>query len=99
MSILNAAKSLVGIEEQRTLTVQSSQTRIGIPVSRNVWWKAEILRENFLQSAYSLVEQDESAEDDFAQLELLSKFLKWVSVLSGCLLGLLVAQIRCYKPT
>ncbi|TIB03399.1 hypothetical protein E3P94_00662 [Wallemia ichthyophaga] len=79
MSILNAAKSLVGIEEQRTLTVQSSQTRIGIPVSRNVWWKAEILRENFLQSAYSLVEQDESAEDDFAQLELLSKFLKFVA--------------------
>ena len=76
MSILNAAKSLVGIEEQRTLTVQSSQTRIGIPVSRNVWWKAEILRENFLQSAHSQLDQDESAEDDYAQLELLSKFLK-----------------------
>ncbi|TIC66451.1 hypothetical protein E3Q02_01872 [Wallemia mellicola] len=79
MSILNAAKSLVGIEEQRTLTVQSSQSRIGIPVSRNVWWKAEILRENFLQSTHSQLEQEENSEDDYAQLELLSKFLKYVA--------------------
>ena len=79
MSILNAAKSLVGMEEQRTLSVMSANTRIGIPVSRNVWWKAEILRENFLQSNFNLLSnQDE--DFDQSQLELLSLFLRFVLV-------------------
>lgn len=79
MSILNAAKSLVGMEEQRTLSVMSANTRIGIPVSRNVWWKAEILRENFLQSSFNLLSnQDE--DFDQSQLELLSLFLRFVLV-------------------
>ena len=85
MSILNAAKSLVGMEEQRTLSVMSANTRIGIPVSRNVWWKAEILRENFLQSSFNLLSnQDE--DFDQSQLELLSLFLRFVFVsLSMCI--------------
>lgn len=85
MSILNAAKSLVGMEEQRTLSVMSANTRIGIPVSRNVWWKAEILRENFLQSNFNLLSnQDE--DFDQSQLELLSLFLRFVFVsLSMCI--------------
>lgn len=57
----------------------SANTRIGIPVSRNVWWKAEILRENFLQSSFNLLSnQDE--DFDQSQLELLSLFLRFVLV-------------------
>ena len=57
----------------------SANTRIGIPVSRNVWWKAEILRENFLQSNFNLLSnQDE--DFDQSQLELLSLFLRFVLV-------------------
>ena len=63
----------------------SANTRIGIPVSRNVWWKAEILRENFLQSNFNLLSnQDE--DFDQSQLELLSLFLRFVFVsLSMCI--------------